>query len=1112
MLKGIKEIITLGANEMMVKNHIWSLEVDRPNDLLYAGLHDGLIKVFNMIDNKKKCKRPSVTADEFQAHKGIVYTMVLAPCRTKLFTAGLDQQIKFWDLETKTELYRLEGHSNVVYTLRLDHEKGILFSGSEDGTIRKWDVKSKKLLQIVNGLNSALSSLIVGRTDTLISVDSEKREIIRIYNSSHKEFVGRFDGHKDEVFALEMTSDGRRIFSAGNDRSIKIWDFETRRIVKSVLAHSKCINCLLLTDNNRFLFSCSDDCFVKIWTVHEHDLIIFAGINHGCQVLTIKLSRDNRLLFSGGKSSKPVKTWDVESLQKAHAEGQGGPVAADQEPIPQKTEHVHEKPDDDTLEQRSTGDKAKFAAKAKKFSFREPKESLSDERVISCRSKTSERGDSERELITNLEDILDARPKDKAGLHESVVIDERGKGWKKLPSKIKVVPVGLEEPVMVDGGGGYFGSRKREESKLKKDLAKYSNEAENLIIREKTDNRYKGSIVIGLCAKTADVLHKYLPAMRGFLAKAGAEKQPAEPWQRCVSLLEAYIRMKTSKKPKKNEIELVKSERFYKVDKENLLIVLKALVSNFSGSLRHVNDEILLYDKKSRKSASKAAKRKSESVAVIYNLNPEHGQKRFTDAQAEFGKHDKPRKKPDKRASGVKELVRLKDQLEPVEAASLVGGDIQIVSQKGQARKGQKAAGAAVDIEKMGLSATVKVSEYARPGTEPKADCFMYKVEAEDKNHFEELAVMQKMLGGMQTGLLRMKSHLAREKLLKAKDRRVLEFLKKRRQVLEWREHRMQMRSLRQALRETRDSRSIRDLQGDLEKKERLRLSLEQQMKGLEGEIGELRGECAEFKKQLLEKTEQITRMKQHANGNREESESAMKGLSAELESVRARNEALTEENKELKESKGGSRMETSCFEDFIGFLKKENATLKEEYGSIKRKYETLKEENRSAMYNNKLFQFERAKLEQEKALLKDKLDQMRDKYTKLQNGSGLGAGVISEANSLSGKGLIAETPEQSGPEIKVVAASDELLGKREHDALKADEKVPIVLTSTRFLGSLSGEEKELKSPEQKRSKRVGPSNERAEGESQTVLKLGGSEERKDAENKAKEQVIIATD
>ena len=56
MLQGIKEIITLGSNEMMVKNHIWSMEVDRENDLLYAGLHDGLIKVFQTHSNKKKCK------------------------------------------------------------------------------------------------------------------------------------------------------------------------------------------------------------------------------------------------------------------------------------------------------------------------------------------------------------------------------------------------------------------------------------------------------------------------------------------------------------------------------------------------------------------------------------------------------------------------------------------------------------------------------------------------------------------------------------------------------------------------------------------------------------------------------------------------------------------------------------------------------------------------------------------------------------------------------------------------------------------------------------------------------------------------------------------------
>ena len=65
MLKGIKEIITLGSNEMLVKNHIWSLEVDKLNDILYAGLHDGSIKSFNLSDNKLKCNLLSIPYSYF---------------------------------------------------------------------------------------------------------------------------------------------------------------------------------------------------------------------------------------------------------------------------------------------------------------------------------------------------------------------------------------------------------------------------------------------------------------------------------------------------------------------------------------------------------------------------------------------------------------------------------------------------------------------------------------------------------------------------------------------------------------------------------------------------------------------------------------------------------------------------------------------------------------------------------------------------------------------------------------------------------------------------------------------------------------------------------------
>jgi WD40 repeat protein len=980
MLKGIKEIITLGSNEMMVKNHIWSLEVDRENDLLYAGLHDGLIKVFLMIDNKQKCKGYFVNKkDEFQAHKGIVYTMVLTPCKKKLFSAGLDQQIKLWDLGTKKEIYRLEGHTNVVYTLKLDFEKQILYSGSEDGTVRKWGLKNQKILQVIGGLNSALSSLILHKENTLVSVDSEKREIIRIYNTAKKEFTGRFDGHKDEIFALEMTSDGKKVFSAGNDRFIKIWDFESRRMMKSVLAHSKCINCLLLTDNNKFLFSCSDDCYVKIWTVSENDLVIFVAINHGCQVLTIKLSRDNKLLFSGGKSSKPVKTWDVECLQK-----------------PKTLEEVSE-----MIMRRVGFDKGKEgeeARKMEKLKFREKNANL--EKVKSNRPK---------EYVAPF--FAENGAESKKKLQESVIIDEKGKDWRKLQNKFNVVAVESEDPVMIREESEYFFSRKKDE-KLRKDLEKLSNEMENLIIEEKTDNRYKEMVVVALGNDILDVIQRQIPAMWKFLVKfMKTEKlKLSEFWQKSVRMLETYLRLKNKRKMKKNEME-IKREKYFMIGKEHFLIVMKALVSNFTGAMRNVNEEIMQYDKKNRKNG-KNAKRMKDPVEVVYDME---------------GEKEKIMYEKKKDYSMIKERGMKKAKRDIVKKIA-----------KDSEKKVKRV------MDKVVIQKKPKIGE----------NCVLYgkEREHEDFNSIEEMRIMQVMLREMQSKMQQMSNCLRNDKFRKISNKRTLGFLQKRRRVLEMREYKLQKKCIELTLSKEREGEKLMKMLSEMGEKDKKRGEMEAKICELNGEIKDLREECIRFKKLTDEKANLVEKMQIDSS---ELTKKQIEELNRELEEIKSKHEKLLEENKELKESKGSeNRVETSCFEDFIGFLKKENSSLKENYDSIKRKYEALKEENRNVMFQNKLGQFEKAKVEREKTVLKEKLEQIREKFVKLQNSMGIQNSA--EGSNISINEGLNLSMRSNSKNVQNGVIIEEVLGKRDSEEMEKsgekEEKIQEIELKSNFI------------------------------------------------------------
>lgn len=1039
--------------------------------------------------------------------------MVLTASKENLFSAGLDQQIKFWNLATKTELYRLEGHSNVVYTLKLDPFSNVLYSGSEDGSIRTWDLKSKKMVHSVNGLNSALSSLCIGKQGLIVSVDSEKREIIRVYNALGKEFVGRFDGHKDEIFALQMTSDEKRVFSAGNDRTIKIWNYDTRRIVKSVLAHSKCINCLLLSSNDKYLFSCSDDCYIKIWSIYEHDLIIFAGINHGCQVLTIKLSRDNRTLFSGGKSSKPVKTWDVESLQYEYAKGKKGEIKEKLKEIkPLKTLEESGDSKEDVLNENLVEEKAnsekKGTGRPKKGSLTKEvkKETVEcDENSVICHSKGTGKEKQTSQETDDVPKKANSKGEKSKRPKESILIDEKGKNWlpKLATNEIKVVPVGLEDSVMVSNKTvGSFSYRRREEQKLKKEITRHSNDMENLIIQEKTDNRYRDKTFICISEETERFVHIYLSGMRHFLqARTNTEKKKVSDfWQKSVQYLSAFFQFKLNGKVKKNEIELIRKEKMFVIDKEHLLIVMKAIVSNFSRTLSSVNEEILLYDKKLRKSMAKGGlsgsgtKKAKESVAVVYDLHPENEKmkKTFNDRTSDR----KWKKGPEVSLKTIRSRDYSDKQVCEVEKKTAAFLE-QIVHPKSILAEGPvtlKEDDAHNDIEivtpkslktarmnRQSGTASIKKKEEDIGLRKLKVDksCYVYHDIEKIKtfNHVEELNMMEKMLKsfGSKMNMLRLK--IADEKIRELNQEKMLDFLKKRKTKLESREYNLQKRCIQLSLVEINRKKELEEVQNRIEFKERDRISLQEKLESMNQQVKDLKSECQDFKKKFEASLELEENLKKKMKEEKSQLNAKLAEVSTELTQMKSKNEQLGQENQNLRESgeerTGASRMETSCFEEFIGFLKKENTDLKEEYGSIKRKYDTLKEESRAAMYSSKLAQFEKAKLEHEKSTLKEKLGVLLEKYKTLQKTLASGQVPGPETCNSSVTNLfpleILNTSLPSNAKPNDPEFVRELLGKRDDETItksnKKNQKVnesirsSVSVNNTRFLKSVSHDE-----------------------------------------------------
>lgn len=111
--------------------------------------------------------------------------------------------------------------------------------------------------------------------------------------------------HGDRVNALVFSPDGKRLFSASDDFSVRVWDVATGRQIQSIATNaSKIVDIAVSQDGEQAVFATHNTGPV-LWTTKTGERIrSFAG-----QANTVALSLDGKTLFAGGKQG--IRCLDV---------------------------------------------------------------------------------------------------------------------------------------------------------------------------------------------------------------------------------------------------------------------------------------------------------------------------------------------------------------------------------------------------------------------------------------------------------------------------------------------------------------------------------------------------------------------------------------------------------------------------------------------------------------------------------------------------------------------------------------------------------------------------------------------------------------------------------
>jgi len=111
--------------------------------------------------------------------------------------------------------------------------------------------------------------------DRKFIVSGSNDRTIKIWDVNTKRQLHHFkDAHEDGVRKLAMTSDSKYLISGSLDNSVKIWDFTTRQLIHHFKdAHQERVSGIAITSDNKYMVTCSWDKSIKIFDLNKKEQI-----------------------------------------------------------------------------------------------------------------------------------------------------------------------------------------------------------------------------------------------------------------------------------------------------------------------------------------------------------------------------------------------------------------------------------------------------------------------------------------------------------------------------------------------------------------------------------------------------------------------------------------------------------------------------------------------------------------------------------------------------------------------------------------------------------------------------------------------------------------------
>ncbi len=252
-----------------------------------------------------------------RAHTKGVTHITFATDGVRLASSGEDGSVKIWDLVGKKPLVTLSGHKGGTNWVDFSRDGQQLITAGNDNSVRTWNAAKGDLIKMYPHEAAKVSCALYGlSTNELFTAAAE---IVRWIDADSRKTLKPFFGHKEAVTALAYRGGGgHQLLSASMDRSIKHWDINEGREIRTLTGHTGIVSSISVSADGKLMASGSYDGTVRLWDLEKGQTVhVFPNLG---AVWAVALSPDGRRLAAAGENHQ-IRLWDLKDkhLEQVYA-------------------------------------------------------------------------------------------------------------------------------------------------------------------------------------------------------------------------------------------------------------------------------------------------------------------------------------------------------------------------------------------------------------------------------------------------------------------------------------------------------------------------------------------------------------------------------------------------------------------------------------------------------------------------------------------------------------------------------------------------------------------------------------------------------------------------